>query len=132
MTATVEKKNESAQAQPIESTRDRPVYIPATDIYEDENAVTVVADVPGVDDKTVEISLENDVLTIKGHTTADTREGFQPLHRGFCPCEYQRAFTLGADVDRAKIKAQVRNGVLTITLPKAAEAQPRKIAVESA
>ena len=115
-----------------EQTRNVPCYSPAVDIYETETDVFVVADMPGVDDKHVEVSLEDNVLTLTGHGAADSAEGYTVLGRGYAAGDYTRAFNLSEDVDRDGIKAQMKNGVLRIRLPKAAEKQPRKIAVESA
>lgn len=122
----------AAQApETAELTRDVPVYIPAADVYETQTDVVVVADMPGVDEKSVEISLENNVLTLTGHAVRQEHGKHELLCQGYLPGDYQRSFRLSEDVDRDQIKARVKDGVLRITLPKAKEKQPRKIAVEA-
>ena len=112
-----------------EMTQDRPVYIPAADIYESEHNITVYADMPGVNDKNVDITLEDDILTLIGHQNDETPDNMELLYSGYCPGIYRRAFVLGTAIDRKKIDAKIKNGVLTLTLPKAEEAKPRKIAI---
>ena len=116
----------------MESTRNIPVRTPATDIYEKENEIVVLADMPGVADKGLEVTLENNVLSLVGRTEWTGPEDREALHREFGPAEYRRTFTLTEDIDREKIAARVKAGQVRITLPKAAKAQPRRIAVESA
>jgi HSP20 family molecular chaperone IbpA len=118
-------------ADKVEQTRDRRVYIPDTDIFERDNTIVVVADMPGVDDKHVDITLENNVLTITGHAEITEPAGLDLLYAEFEPADYRRSFTLTDDIDRDHIKAHMRNGVLRLVLPKAPQAQPRKIAVQA-
>ena len=132
-----EKKKESAmqkrpESQPAELAQDRPVFIPATDIFERDDAVMVVCDVPGVDEKQVDVSLENDVLTITAMQGEESREGLELLHRGYRSGIWRRSFTLTADVDASKIRAQIKQGVLSVILPKSEAARPRRIQVEAA
>ncbi len=114
-----------------EPTRDLPVFTPAVDIYENDEALLVQCDMPGVEQKNVAIDLDDDVLTITGHQAEQKQEGYQLVYRGYNTGIYRRAFTLVANIDRDKIKARLVDGVLNITLPKAEEARPRKIAVEA-
>ena len=102
---------------------------PAVDIVEQAEALVIVADVPGVDEKHLEVTLENDVLTFTGHAAAQDPAGLDPLYREFEAADYRRSFTIATDFDREKITATIRNGVLRITLPRATAAQPRKIEV---
>lgn len=132
-----EKKKESAmqkrpEAQLAELAQDRPVFVPATDIFEREDAVMVVCDVPGVDEKQVDVSLENDVLTITAMQGEESREGLELLHRGYRSGIWRRSFTLTADVNAGKIRAQIKQGVLSVILPKSEAARPRRIQVEAA
>ncbi|MDR0842744.1 MAG: Hsp20/alpha crystallin family protein [Acidobacteriota bacterium] len=111
-----------------QATRDESLYIaPPVDIFESEDALTVVTDLPGVTKEDVDISVEDNVLTIKGkanYVSAPTtlREEFQ-LHG------YYRQFQLSDLIDQNKISAETRNGVLTILLPKAEKTKPRQIQV---
>ena len=116
----------------VELAQDRPLYSPDTDIYEKGDAVLVLCDMPGVDDKHVEVTLENEVLTLTGYQQVEEPDGHDPVYWGFRPGVFRRSFTLSTEVDRSKIKAKIRNGVLQVVLPKAEEAQPRKIVVETA
>lgn len=124
-------KPTEVEAQKTESTRDLPVTAPATDIYETDREIVVVADMPGVNEQSVDITLENQALTLSGRATrAEAAEG-ELLYREFGPTEYRRTFTLSDEIDRDRITARVKNGVLRVTLPKAARAQPRRIAVQA-
>lgn len=123
------QKKESTGA--VELTQDRPVFLPPTDIYEREDAVLVVCDMPGVDDKHVDVMLEDDVLTLTGSQEAQEPSPHELLYRGHWPGVFRRSFTLTTEVDRAKIKARIRHGVLEVVLPKAEAAQPKRIKVET-
>ena len=123
------QKKETASG--IELAQDRPVFVPPTDIYEREDAVLVLCDMPGVDDQHVDITLEDDVLTLTGNQQVQEPEGHELLYRGHWPGVFRRSFTLTTRVARDKISAKLRNGVLQVILPKDEEAQPRKIKVEA-
>lgn len=105
---------------------------PPTDIYEREDAVLVLCDMPGVDDQHVDVMLEDDVLTLTGSQEAQEPARHELLYRGHWPGVFRRSFTLTTEVDRAKIKARIRHGVLEVVLPKA-EAAPasKRIKVET-
>ena len=115
----------------VEETQDKPVFIPFTDIYEDKNSFTLLADMPGVNDKRVEVTLEDDILTIVGQQNSVPQQGLEMLHRGYQEGIFKRSFTISTPVDRAKINAKISNGVLTVILPKAEQAKPRRIEVSS-
>jgi len=111
-----------------ESTRGIPDFIPQVDIYEDKNGITVLADMPGVDKEGVSIDLKEDQLTINGKVSlTEDKENF--LHKEYEVGNYFRQFTLSDMIDREKISAKMADGVLTLTLPKAEKAVPKKIAV---
>ena len=114
----------------VEMTRDLPVYSPQTDIYEKEDSILVVCDMPEVDESQVDVSLENNVLTLTGCQDAKDPDKHEVLYRDYRPGAFRRSFTLSADINHAGIKAKLNNGVLQVTLPKAEKAQPRKIKVE--
>jgi len=113
-----------------ELTQDKPVFIPLTDIYESTESIYVVCDVPGVQEKNIDISLENDVLTITAYQDEERYEGYQALYKSYDRGIFQRSFTLSQAIDKAKIKATVKQGVLKIELPKSEEVKPKKITVE--
>ena len=113
-----------------ESTRDVPVFVPPVDIYESENALTLLADMPGVPIDNIDIDLDSDQLTIRGKITAPTEEG-KVIFREYVAGDYYRQFTLSSDIDRGKIQASMKDGVLKLVLPKAEAAKPRKITVNA-
>ncbi len=123
-------KTERSDVAQVEPAEDRPVLVPATDIYEKQNAILVRCDMPGVDDKHLEVTLENDVLTIVGHRADAQPEGHALLMGEYGTGIYRRAFTITQDVDHKKIKARIKDGVLDLELPKAERAQPKRIAIE--
>lgn len=111
------------------ATRDDTLYIaPPVDIYETEDALVVVADLPGVDKDGVDIRVEDNILTIKGRANYNPPAGV--LREEFNLQGYYRQFQLSNEVDRSKIAAESKNGVLTITLPKAEKTKPRQIKVK--
>jgi len=113
-----------------ERTRDRVAFVPRADIYETEDEIVVVADMPGVDQDTVDITLENNVLSINGYVETTQPEGYSLAHAEYREGDYQRAFTLSDQIDRERIEATIKNGVLRLCLPKITEARIRKIAIK--
>lgn len=113
---------------PAPATREEDRYlVPPVDIYETETGLTLVADMPGVAKDGVEIRIEDDVLTLRGHVAAVTRG--DALVSEFALHDFHRQFRLGEEVDQEAVSAEMKHGVLTLTLPKAAKTQPRKIDV---
>lgn len=113
-----------------ESTRDVPSYIPAVDIYESAEALTLVADMPAVGPENLIIDVHDNKLTLRGTVTVEA-EKERVLLQEYGVGDYFREFTLGRAIDQSKIEATIRNGVLTLTLPKAEAIKPRKIVVKS-
>ena len=113
-----------------ESTRDVPSYIPAVDIYESAEALTLVADMPGVGPENVVIDVHDNLLTLRGTVTLEGDKE-RMLLQEYGVGDYFREFTLGRTIDQSKIEAGVKNGVLTLTLPKAEAIKPRKITVKT-
>ena len=111
------------------ATRDDAVYIaPPVDIFENDNSLIVVADLPGVEKEGVDIHVEDNVLTIRG--LAKYAQPATAIHREFSLQNYYRQFQLSDEVDQGKISAESKNGVLTITLPKAEKSKPKKVKVK--
>ena len=104
-------------------------YIPYTDIHETEDALTVVMEIPGVDKKDLNIALEKDVLRVDGQIDFTKYEGMEPVYTEYNVGHYTRSFTLSNKIEQARISAQLEDGVLTLTLPKTKEAQPRRISI---
>lgn len=111
-----------------ESTRNVPLYSPAVDIYESATALVLIADMPGTSAESIAIDVHENQLTLRGTVTPED-EKERTLLREYGVGDYFRQFTLGKTIDRSKIEASVKDGVLTLTLPKADAAKPRKITV---
>jgi HSP20 family protein len=117
----VEKKQEST----IPSRR----FMPVTDIFETDQALTLVVEMPGVKKENVDVQVEDDVLTIQGRIDFANYEGLQPVYTEYNVGDYARSFQLSSKIDQGKINAQLGDGVMTLVLPKAEKAKPRKISV---
>jgi HSP20 family protein len=126
------QKKEAAAPEKGEHTRARRVFIPAVDIIEKKDDIVVIADMPGVDEKSVDIMIEKNVLTLYGRVEADIPEKHTLTLSEYGIGDYQRAFTLSEEVDKDKIQAIVKNGVLRIVLPKTEALKTRKITVTAA
>lgn len=124
----VREKQEVRQAG--EPTKPERYFVPAVDIYETDEAVTVLADMPGVAKDGVEIALENDTLTIRGIKASNGGADERLLLKEFESGHYHRRFTITEIIDQAKIEATMADGVLTLKLPKVEPAKPRKITVQ--
>src|SRR5438045_3037545 len=124
---TVREKQELATKE--EKTAPVRYYVPYTDIFETPEALTVVMEVPGVDKKDINVSLQNDVLRVEALIDFSKFEGMEPVYTEYNVGHYARSFTLSNKVDQQQINAQLDDGVLTLTLPKVKEAQPRRIAI---
>jgi len=106
---------------------------PAVDIFEDKDAVKIVVELPGVKPEDVKLSLENNLLTIRGEKKQEAEERNERVHRYERSYgSFERAFVLPSTVDGEKISAEYRDGVLTVTVPKAERARPREIPVRAA
>lgn len=118
--------------QEREKTRPGRYYIPNVDIYEENGGLKLWADMPGVSEQNVEVTLNDDVLTITGTISTAMYEKLAPLYTEYNVGNYFRQFTLHEDIDPARIKARMNNGVLELDLPKREKAMPRKIQVTAA
>jgi HSP20 family protein len=125
-------KKEAENQNGVERTRPRKVFTPAVDILEKKEEIVVTADMPGVDERSVDITLEKNILTIIGRVEPEIPEGYRLAFSEYGIGDYQRAFTITEEIDRDRIEASVKNGVLRLILPKAAQAKTRKIAVSAA
>jgi len=108
-----------------------PPRVPAVSIHETPGAIVVIADLPGVTQDQLEVTMDQDLVTLRGSVSADTHAGFQQIHHEYDSAGFERSFTLPAEVDREHIDATVKHGVLTLTLPKHKSLQPRRISVTS-
>ena len=114
-----------------ERTRSRPTFRPRVDIFETENGLKLVADMPGVTPETVDIRLEKRELTIHGRVEDFAPQGYSPIYREYEVGDFERRFTLGGDFDAERIEAELSDGVLTLTIPRAQEAAARTIKIRS-
>jgi HSP20 family molecular chaperone IbpA len=121
----------SASAAEREATRSQEVFAPPpVDIYEDDQGLVVVADLPGVEPGALDVRVEQGVLTLLGRTQALATG--TPVHREYELTGFFRQFQLPEEIDTGRIEAQLTQGVLTLRLPRAAPAAPRRIAVRGA
>lgn len=107
-------------------------FIPPVDVYEDQNSITLIAEVPGVEEKDLDIRVENGVLTVSGERKMEheeNQENFHRVERSYG--RFTRSFTLPPTVDTENVKANFDNGVLKITLAKHEAAKPKQIQVQS-
>jgi HSP20 family molecular chaperone IbpA len=120
---------EQADVVTREPSADRPTYVPLTDIYETGDAFHVVSEMPGIDQTRLEITLEDGLLTMVGTQPDETFEGYQLDWNGCPKGAYRRVLRIAADIDPDAIRATVRDGVVSVRLPKSEKAKPRKIEV---
>jgi HSP20 family molecular chaperone IbpA len=114
-----------------ERTRDRLAFVPRADIYETEEAIYVVADMPGVGEDSLDITLEKGVLTLNGTVEPESPEGYALAYAEYRVGDYVRSFSLSDEIDQEAIEATLKDGVLRLTLPKITEAKTLKIAVKA-
>ena len=126
------EKQEVEVLDGVERTRSAKVFIPRAEIFETNDALVIVADMPGVDENSVEITLEKNVLTLKGFVDMEAPDNYSLAYAEYEPGDYERSFTLSDEIDRDKIEAAVKNGVLHVWLAKAGPAKTRKITVKAA
>ncbi len=124
------QKTENVSA--AERIRNVKMFVPRVDIYENKDSLFLLADMPGVDEKTVDIELEKNVLTITGRVENGHVKDATMMYSEYEIGDYERVFTLSDQIDRDKIVATVKNGVLRLELPKAEEVKPKKIAIKAA
>jgi HSP20 family molecular chaperone IbpA len=124
------QKQEITESEDVERTRECQCFIPRADIYETEDNIVVVADLPGVDENSVDITLEKNILTINGYVDYREPEGYSLAWAEYEVGDYQRSFRISNEIDRDKIEATIKEGVLRLYLPKLEQAKLKKIAVK--
>jgi HSP20 family protein len=123
----VQEKRELEKKQ--ESTIPARFYLPNTDIFETDQALSLIVEMPGVDKNKVDVRVEDGVLTIEGRLDFSKYEGMQPVYTEYNIGHYRRSFSLSNKIDQGRISAEMKDGVLTLVLPKPEEAKPRRISV---
>jgi HSP20 family protein len=131
MTDTLKEvqKKEAELEKGVERTRETRVFTPAVDIIEKDSNIVILADMPGVDENSVDVTLEKDLLTIYGKIEPEIPANHKLVISEYGIGDYQRTFTLSSEIDRDHIKATVSDGVLRLVLPKAEQAKTKKIPV---
>ena len=105
--------------------------LPRVDVFEDESGITLLADLPGVPRDKLEIKVEGDTLLIDGTVQPQTPEGLEAVYAEVRVPRLRRSFTLSRELDSARVDANLKDGVLTLRIPKQADAQPRRIAIQA-
>ena len=120
-----QKKREQESRE--ETTIPARVFVPTADIYETQDALTVILEMPGVEKSNVSVRIEEGLLQVEGRLDLTKYQGLQPLHIEYNVGHYARSFQLSSKIDQANIAAALNDGVLSLTLPKVQEAKPRVI-----
>ncbi|MFZ1102243.1 MAG: Hsp20/alpha crystallin family protein [Hyphomicrobiaceae bacterium] len=123
----VQQKRELEQKQ--EGTVPARSFVPNADIYETDQALIVLLEMPGVDKSNIDVSVEDDALTVEGKIDFSKYQGLSPIYAEYPVGHYRRGFALSNRIDQHKISAEMSDGVLTITLPKVEEVKPRRISI---
>lgn len=123
----------SDNKQAIQNSREQDTrsVMPRCDVYEDESGITLLADLPGVPRENLELKVEGDTLLVEGTVQPPTPEGLEPVYAEVRVPRFRRSFTLSRELDSQRIDANLKDGVLTLRIPKAEHAQPRRIAVQA-
>jgi HSP20 family molecular chaperone IbpA len=123
----VQQKRELDQKE--ETTIPARLFLPNADIYETKDALNVILEMPGVEKSGVDVRVEDGVLKVEGRLDFSKYEGLQPLYTEYNVGHYSRSFRLSNTIDHNKIAAELKDGVLSLVLPKIEEAKPRTIQV---
>lgn len=114
-----------------EGAANEPALMPPVEVIEDTQGITLLADLPGVPKDKLDLNIEADTITIEGALHFDVPEGLEVTHAEVSLPRFRRVFTLSKELDANKVSAEFVNGVLTLRIPKAEHAQPRRIEVET-
>jgi HSP20 family protein len=132
-TTTERKKVEQAGSTGVEQGAREPEVVlrPPVDIYEDAEGITLTADMPGVSRERLNIEVDKDVLLVEGDARIDMPEGMEALYADVRTTRYRRSFTLSGELETGEINASLKDGVLSVRIPKRAEVRPRRIEVRA-
>lgn len=119
----------AAPAAPAESSAERVYFTPPIDIYDAEEGLVLIADLPGVSSGMLELEVQNNKLTLLGRVPPTASPGSRLIHQEYNEGDFVRSFILSDEVDHERITARLSNGVLEVVLPRAAKAAPRRIQV---
>ncbi|RME08129.1 MAG: Hsp20/alpha crystallin family protein [Anaerolineae bacterium] len=129
-TKAMEVRKEEMLPEESERTRETRCFIPRADVFETDEDIVVLMDIPGAEQDQINVSLEKNILTVSAFCNPAGPEGYSLAFAEYEVGDYERSFRLSDQIDRDKIQAEYKNGVLRLTLPKAAEAKKRKIEVK--
>ncbi|KWH02398.1 heat-shock protein [Burkholderia territorii] len=129
MTQTLTERQPGAVQAPAAEAARRPAITPAVDIVEDRHRVTLRADLPGVPRENLDVKVHDNTLTIEADSRIDTPADLRVRHVEVRAPRYARSFVLSPDLDTSRIDASMRDGVLTLTIPRREETRPRRIDV---
>jgi HSP20 family protein len=129
----MEQELKVQQKREVENSRESTIparsFIPPTDVFENEQSLIVVMEVPGIQRDQVDVRVENNVLTVEGRLDQSKYNGLQPVYTEYNIGNYARSFQLSSQIDQNGIKAELTDGVMTLTLPKAETAKARRIKI---
>lgn len=127
--AAAVREQSQPQAEQVARREEEPTLVPAVDIFEDANGITVQAEMPGVSKDRLNIQADRNALVIEGDVAFDMPKGMEALYADVHATKYRRSFALSSELEPDRIEASLADGVLTLKIPKRAEFQPRKIEV---
>ncbi len=131
MTMHMTQSQETHEPEAPERASSQVVFRPSVDIVDAKDSILLVADMPGVDEENVDVSLEKNVLTIRGNVTPPQFEGYTNSYSEYRVGDFERVFTISSEIDRDGIEATLKNGVLRVTLPKAPQETTHKVVVQA-
>jgi HSP20 family protein len=130
--AEITTKEKQELSKPQEQTRPGRYYVPNVNIYEFDDSLKLWAEMPGVKEKDLDVTLKDGVLTMVGKVATEMYAGLRPIYTEYNVGNYYREFALNQSIDESRIKATLRNGWLELVLPKKEQAKPKRIEVSSA
>jgi HSP20 family protein len=126
------RSSDATQPQAQQQQQPQRTVLPAVDVFEDGGGITLLADMPGVPKDGLDVKIEADTLSIEGQVASATPDGLEAVYAEVRVPRYRRTFTLSRELDTSKVEANLKDGVLTLRIPKQAHAQPRRIEVRAA
>lgn len=132
MTAVTQTDTKAVTPTRADADRREPTLLPPVDVIEDPTGITLYADLPGVPRDKLDLRVQADQLVIEAELVIALPQGMAPSHAEVQVSRYRRTFTLSNELDADKVSAELSHGVLQVRIPKAAHAQPRRIAVNVA
>jgi HSP20 family protein len=130
MTNDIQTGRQAGSAATQQQQQQAPHMVPPVDVYEDEAGITVLADLPGVSRERLAVRIDGDTLLIEGTAQVNGPANLELLYGEAQPATYRREFTLSRELDPSRVDAQLKDGVLRLSIPKAEDAKPRRIEVQ--